>query len=72
MCAKNEGCHHFDCIAIRKQGGVGRVSVATFRLFQAVSTAEKIATIIDSIELCTACHAVADAILCRPARSAWR
>jgi hypothetical protein len=33
------------------------LGVATFRPFQAVSAAEKIATIIDSIEFCTACHA---------------
>jgi hypothetical protein len=33
------------------------LGVATFRPVRAVSAAEKLATIVDSIELCTACHA---------------
>jgi hypothetical protein len=33
------------------------LGVATFRHFRAVSATEKLATIIDSIEFCTACHA---------------
>ena len=38
--------------------GIARKPVATFQPFRAVSAAEKIATIIDSIEICTAaCHA---------------
>ena len=34
-----------------------RLGVATFRPLRAVSVTEKLATIIDSIEFCTACHA---------------
>jgi hypothetical protein len=33
------------------------LGLATFRPFQAVSAAEKLATIVDSIGFCTACHA---------------
>jgi hypothetical protein len=38
----------------RASAGLG---VATFRPFRVASAAEKIATIIDSIKFCTACHA---------------
>ena len=37
-------------------GPEGRL-VATFCSFRAVSATEKLATIIDSLEFCTACHA---------------
>ena len=36
---------------------LGSGAVATFRPLRAVSATEKLATIIDFIEFCTACHA---------------
>jgi hypothetical protein len=42
---------------VKRAGGVRPGAVATFRPFQAGSAAEKVAMMIDSIELCTACHA---------------
>src|SRR5262249_8295621 len=39
-----------------RRGGRLRLGGATFPLFRAGSAAEKLATIIDSIGFCTACH----------------
>jgi hypothetical protein len=48
---------YFDCRPGRNEARASAgLGVATFRPFRVASAAEKIATIIDSIKFCTACH----------------